>query len=157
MHTIRLREPWQREWTGVENSARDTRPARYHRYFHRPSGLLDQQPVTLILSPRWLVTNTAQAPHDILQTDAPASPQPQIIVHALLLNSQLLPFEVQRENRAQSTHYRVGLDSWLAPYNQLEIMCELPTASPSGNRDFQSTELPPPLAEWAEVRLEIVD
>lgn len=63
MHTIRLREPWQREWTHAANPADATRPARYHRYFHRPSGLLDRQPVTLVLFSRRLATSTASLPH----------------------------------------------------------------------------------------------
>lgn len=169
MHTIRLREPWQREWTHAANPAVATRPARYHRYFHRPSGLLDRQPVTLVLFSRRLATSTASLPHGSrlvtstaqlqrgskLDSDSAPLP-PQIILRSLLLNSHPLQVDVQTDNSTQATHLSVCIDSALEPYNQLEIACEFLDHQPPIDSDSNSAA-PPPLADWAEVRLEIHD
>ena len=148
MHTIRLREPWQREWTQATRSADGTQLARYHRYFHRPSGLLDQQPVILVLHGRRLVTSTAPLRH---------GSTPSLNLHSLLLNSQPLQVDVHVDNSTQVTHLSAHIDSVLKPYNQLEILCEFPDHQPPIGNDSQSVDLPPPLADWAEVRIEIHD
>jgi len=147
MHTIRLREPWQREWT---HAADGTRLARYHRHFHRPSGLLDQQPVILVLHGRRLVTSTAPLRHG-------STNLLPIHLRSLLLNSQPLSIDAQQDNSTQSTQLSVRIDSALTPYNQLEILCEFSDHQPPIGNDSQAVDLPPPLADWAEVRIEIHD
>lgn len=157
MHTIRLREPWPREWTDAANSANATLAAQYHRYFHRPSGLLDQQPVTLVLVSSWLVTSTAQLRRGSELDSDSASLQPRFILCALRLNSQPLQFAVQRDNSTQATHFSVRIDPVIEPYNLLEIDCELLDHQPSIDNDFDSVTPPPQLTDWAEVRIEIHD
>ena len=148
MHTIRLREPWQREWTQAASSTNITRLARYHRRFHRPSGLIDQQPVILVLHSCRLVTSTAPLRHGNTLPIHPCS---------LLLNSQPLPFDAQLDKSAQDTHLSVRIDSILEPYNQLEILCEFPTHHSSIDTESEPVELPPLFADWAEVTIEIHD
>ncbi|MCC7335012.1 MAG: hypothetical protein IT422_07945 [Pirellulaceae bacterium] len=157
MHTIRLREPWQCEWTRAANPTDTTRIARYHRYFHRPSGLLDQQPVTLTLVSTRLVTSAAQLRHGSeLDNDSVFLPR-QIILCALLLNSQPLQLEEQTSHSNTSSQLSVRIDSALEPYNLLEIDCEFPASEPAMLDGSISPEAPPALADWAEVRIEIDD
>lgn len=157
MHTIRLREPWQCEWTRAANPADAARIARYHRYFHRPSGLLDRQPVTLVMVSCRLVTSTAQLrPGSELDNDSASLP-PQIILHSLLLNSQPRQLNVQLDNSTQDAHFSVRIDSALEPYNELKIECEFLDHRPSIDSDSQLDTPPPALADWAEVRIEIDD
>ncbi|MEO8270081.1 MAG: hypothetical protein ABI557_10185 [Aureliella sp.] len=148
MHTIRLREPWQREWNEATNSAIDGRLARYHRYFHCPSGLADQQAVTLVLQVSRLVTSSAPLRH---------ASTPPLNVLSLLLNSQPLQFDMLLENPTQARQLSVRIDSILKPYNQLEFLCEFPALLPLVDNDSNSVPLPPALADWAEVRIEIHD
>ena len=179
MHTIRLREPWQREWTQISGPTGGSRLALYQRHFHRPSGLLDQQVVNLVLHASRLVTSPAPLRISMAQNDQPdaqaadlsaAAPHPTILIHSILLNSQPLQTQMQLDPTQAATHFSVRINSALKHYNQLEIMCELCSLPPSPASTATDSERPivepasadiatppPHLTHWAEVRIEIHD
>ncbi|MCA9134835.1 MAG: hypothetical protein KDA45_16820 [Planctomycetales bacterium] len=109
MHTIRLRAPWQATWSQPSagssaeppaESAAGTRPTVvYRRKFHRPSGLLADQEVTLIAraAAGSVAPPTAWLNARPLQFDSPA---PQL--------------------------YQTRVDLWLETFNRLELRFEFP-------------------------------
>ena len=99
-----------------------------------------------------------------------AAPQPTILIHSILLNSQPLQTQLQLDPTQAATHFSVRINSALKHYNQLEIMCEICSLSPSLDGAATDSERPivepasadiatppPHLTHWAEVRIEIHD
>lgn len=145
MHTIRLGEPWQGELISSADGLSSW--TRYHRRFHRPSGLDDRQAVMLVL-------------HASLSTQA------TIRVCSLQLNARPLRFDERVDPATRTTQLFVRIDSLLEPYNLVEIVCEIddPCLSlgssvkqcqaATGNHGTQH-KLPTSLTQWGAVQLEI--
>lgn len=192
MHIIRLRHPWQAAWRDQptddalaplhSHTTHQFRAAHYSRQFHRPSGLHEQQPVTLILQPTAAVSLVLQL--NELQPNAswpPSAHAPQagspateaqpscaeaadtVAISSILLNSQPLLLSAVSSGAQLMPHISVRIESTLQPFNLLEIVCGM-AAGEIGNDETAAVQAadacaasPPALSEWAEVRLEIDD
>ena len=188
MHIIRLRHPWQAAWRdqptddapALEPAAQQLRSVHYCRQFHRPSGLSNQQAVTLILQSIDSVSFALQSKGSHPQptpaathTPAPATDtKPSraevtctIAIHSILLNSQPLQLSTTSDDAELITHISARVEARLEPFNQLEIVCGIAACAATDNEPTANTvqtadacSIPPPtLSQWAEVRLEIDD
>ena len=187
MHIIRLRHPWQAAWRDQltdhaltplrSHTTERFRAAHYSRQFHRPSGLNEQQAVTLILQPTDSVSLVLR-PNENFPLSVPAATHKPaasdtkpsraevtctIAIHAILLNSQPLLLSAATNDDELITHISVRVDSILEPFNQLEIVCSIAgsesiDSETAADQDIDSyAATPPALIQWAEVRLEIDD
>lgn len=187
MHIIRLRHPWQAAWRDQPSDAllapirshtsHIFRAAHYSRQFHRPSGLREQQPVTLILQPTAGVSLVMQPnesrPQSTLTTPTTAAATDTslgcvettctIAIHSILLNSRPLSLSAATSPAQLITNISARIDSLLEPFNQLEILCSIAASETIDNATaaVQSAAAcgvsPPTLPQWAEMRLEIDD
>lgn len=135
MHSIRLRHPWQTQWSAAA-TADAWRTAHYQRSFNCSPGLLAASHVQLVIRPA-----ASQASSSDSGDAAHRESVPPLLADVLHIKVNACPVAYTLDNQ----RLRVDIQHLLRPHNHVEIHYRLDPATPA----------PPPLSALLEVHLEI--